>query len=120
MYNITVVDKDNISITTTNLVPSSEYKVNVITGIQRDTISYSKDNSYYAEFAEDDVDISTSSITITHSLDTICPVIQIYDDDNYQIYPLEIQAVDANSIKITFPENPDLSPYYKVIVIKLH
>ena len=120
LYNITVVDKDNISITTTNLVPSSEYKVNVITGIQRDTISYSKDNSYYAEFAEDDVDISTSSITITHSLDTICPVIQIYDDDNYQIYPLEIQAVDANSIKITFPENPDLSPYYKVIIIKLH
>jgi len=116
--DITINNIVSLTLTTINLTPLRDYKVVVVTGIKRQAISYSKDNSYYIEFTDDDFDVLTSSITITHSLNAVCPVIQLYDEDNYQVYPSEVKIIDSDSIKITFPEDIELSPYYKAIVIK--
>ena len=115
--DITINSVSSLTLTTTNLVPFNEYKVVVATGIKRQPVSYSKDNSYCIEFSDDDFDGSSLSITITHNLNVVYPVTQIYDEDNYQVYP-EVQIIDSNSIKITFLESVELSPYYKAIVIK--
>ena len=48
--------------------------------------------------------ISTASTTwtITHNLQTMAPLVQIYNTDNLMVIPEEITIVDNNTVSITF------------------
>jgi len=119
--NITIIDRNNLSITTTDLVESQNYIVNIITGINKIPLSYIKDNSYYLEFSDNDFDsLSIQSITITHGLSCSHPIVQVYDENDYLLSPSNIQIVDSNSVKLIFPEEVELLPYHKAIIIKPH
>ena len=119
--NITIIDKDNLSIDITDLVISQNYTVNIITGTNRIPHSYIKDNAYYLEFSDNDFDsLSTQSITITHGLSCSHPIVQVYDENDYLLVPSNIQIIDSNSVKLIFPEGIELLPYHKAIIIKPH
>ena len=45
----------------------------------------------------------SSTWVVTHNLDTITPLVQAYNSDDYQIIPQTIRITDSNTITITFP-----------------
>jgi hypothetical protein len=118
--NITIIDKDSLSIITTDLVASENYTINIVTGINKLPNSYTKDYSYYLEFSDNDFDsLSVQSLTITHNLSCEYPIIQVYDEDDTLAFP-NIKIIDVNTIELTFSEGIELLPYYKVVIIKPH
>jgi len=114
--SVTVVDDDSILLTTQYLTPSSSYKINIATGNTKRIVSYSYTNSFYQEFSDDD--IFNHYITITHGLNVSYPIVQVYDENSFQVTSLTIQVIDNDSVKLTFPDTLELVPYYKVIVMK--
>lgn len=45
-----------------------------------------------------------STWVVTHNLDTETPLVQVYDNDDYQIIPQSLRITDTNTITITFPQ----------------
>jgi len=45
----------------------------------------------------------SSTWVVTHNLDTDTPLVQVYDEDDYQIIPQSLRITDTNTITITFP-----------------
>jgi hypothetical protein len=43
--------------------------------------------------------------TVSHNLDTENPIVQAYDNDNYQVIPQTIRITDSDTITITFPNS---------------
>jgi hypothetical protein len=54
-----------------------------------------------AQFSQDFT--NETSITVLHLLDTISPFVQIYDEENEQVIPQKIKAIDSSSILVEFP-----------------
>jgi len=44
----------------------------------------------------------SSTWVVTHNLDTITPLVQVYDADDYQIIPQTLRITDTNTVTITF------------------
>ena len=42
---------------------------------------------------------------VTHNLDTLAPLVQAYDQDDYQVIPQSIRINDENNVTITFPSS---------------
>jgi len=45
---------------------------------------------------------SQSNITIFHNLDTIAPIVQVYDENDEQLIPAKIKIVDSGSVLLEF------------------
>jgi hypothetical protein len=45
---------------------------------------------------------STGSITVNHSLDTLFPLVQVYNEEDEQVIPLRIKILSSSSIQIDF------------------
>ena len=43
--------------------------------------------------------------TVNHNLDTLAPLVQAYDEDDYQIIPQTVRIVDENTVTLTFPNS---------------
>jgi hypothetical protein len=43
--------------------------------------------------------------TVNHNLDTENPIVQAYDNDNFQVIPQSVRITDADNITITFPNS---------------
>ena len=50
---------------------------------------------------------SGTTWTVDHNLDTENPIVQAYDNDNFQVIPQSIRITDADTITITFPQSVD-------------
>jgi hypothetical protein len=48
---------------------------------------------------------NSSTWVVNHNLNTVNPIAQVYDNDNYQIIPSTLRITDSNNITITF-ESP--------------
>jgi hypothetical protein len=46
---------------------------------------------------------NSSTWVVTHNLNTVNPIAQVYDNSDYQIIPQTLRITDANTITITFP-----------------
>ena len=46
---------------------------------------------------------SGSTWVVEHNLNTEAPIVQAYDEDDYQIIPQSIRITDFNSVTLTFP-----------------
>ena len=46
--------------------------------------------------------INQSTWVVNHNLNTVNPIAQVYDNDNYQIIPQSLRITDANTITVTF------------------
>jgi hypothetical protein len=46
---------------------------------------------------------SSSLVSVTHSLNTSNPFVQVYDESNEQVIPQTIRIVDLDSVEIVFP-----------------
>ena len=57
---------------------------------------------------------SQTSVTVDHNLNTTSPIIQVYDNSNYQIIPASIQLTNANRATVTF----DIATTGYVVVAK--
>jgi len=44
-----------------------------------------------------------STWVVTHNLDTPNAIVQVYDNDNYQLIPQTVRLTDDNTVTITFP-----------------
>lgn len=42
---------------------------------------------------------------VNHNLDTTSPIVQAYDENNYQIIPQGIRIVDEDNVQLTFPNS---------------
>ena len=42
---------------------------------------------------------------VNHNLDTLAPLVQAYDEDDYQIIPQTVRIVDENTVTLTFPNS---------------
>lgn len=40
---------------------------------------------------------------VNHNLDTLSPIVQAYDENNFQIIPQGVRIVDGDNVQITFP-----------------
>jgi lipopolysaccharide export system protein LptC len=47
--------------------------------------------------------VNQTSITVVHLLDTISPFVQIYDEENEQVIPQRIKAIDTSTVLVEFP-----------------
>lgn len=47
---------------------------------------------------------NSSTWTVQHNLSTLTPLVQVYDNNNSQIIPGGVTIVDANNVRITFPQ----------------
>lgn len=45
----------------------------------------------------------SSTWVVNHNLDTLTPLVQVYDGDDYQIIPQSLRITDTNTVTITFP-----------------
>jgi len=43
--------------------------------------------------------------TVNHNLDSLNPIVQAYDSDDYQVIPQTVRITDADNITITFPNS---------------
>jgi hypothetical protein len=43
-----------------------------------------------------------STWVVTHNLNTVNPIAQVYDNDNYQLIPETLRITDANTITVSF------------------
>ena len=43
--------------------------------------------------------------TVNHNLDTLAPLVQAYDEDDYLIIPQTVRIVDENTVTLTFPNS---------------
>jgi hypothetical protein len=43
-----------------------------------------------------------TSVTVTHNLGTLSVMVQVYDNNGYQIIPASIQTTDVNNVVVTF------------------
>jgi hypothetical protein len=50
---------------------------------------------------------SGTTWTVEHNLDTENPIVQAYDNDNFQVIPQSVRITDADTITITFPQSVD-------------
>jgi hypothetical protein len=46
---------------------------------------------------------NSSTWVVTHNLNTLNPIAQVYDSSDYQIIPQSLRITDSNTITITFP-----------------
>ena len=46
---------------------------------------------------------NSSTWVVTHNLNTVNPIAQVYDNSDYQIIPQTLRITDSNTITITFP-----------------
>lgn len=46
---------------------------------------------------------NSSTWVVTHNLNTVNPIAQVYDSSDYQIIPQSLRITDSNTITITFP-----------------
>lgn len=46
---------------------------------------------------------NSSTWVVTHNLNTLNPIAQVYDNSDYQIIPQTLRITDSNTITITFP-----------------
>tara|TARA_B100000902_G_scaffold147664_1_gene144542 strand:- start:3444 stop:4073 length:630 start_codon:yes stop_codon:yes gene_type:complete len=42
---------------------------------------------------------------VNHNLDTLSPIVAVYDESNFQIIPQGVRIVDADNVQITFPNS---------------
>lgn len=42
---------------------------------------------------------------VNHNLDTLSPIVQAYDENNYQIIPQGVRIVDGDNVQLTFPNS---------------
>jgi len=110
--NVRIVDANTIHI---YLSGTSVYKVNIATGLLNTPFGISYNNGYYFEFSDENLEDGV--IDITHNLDFMHPIVQVYDDINQQIFPKEIKILDVNSIRLIFPEDLEILPNYKVTIL---
>jgi len=47
---------------------------------------------------------NSSTWVVNHNLDTPNAIVQVYDNDNYQMIPSTVRITDDNTITITFPQ----------------
>ncbi len=57
---------------------------------------------------------SQTSVTVDHNLNTTSPIIQVYDNSNFQLIPASIQLTNANRAVVTF----DIATTGYVVVAK--
>jgi hypothetical protein len=75
------------------------------------------DREYIQTFTQDD--LTLDAITITHNLNTIAPLVQVYDGNAKQTLRGTVTVIDANSIELDFSSEggaPDLVGTYTVRV----
>lgn len=62
-------------------------------------------------------DLTGGKVSLEHNLRVEYPIVQIYDNDGYQIIPTEIKSIDENTIEIDFSGYTPLSGIWRIRII---
>lgn len=102
--DIDTLSLDDVSYNWSDIVSStSSYAISASYAL---SASYAQTASYALAIPDQGFQYSTptplTTWTIIHNLDTLTPLVNVYDSSYYQIIPSQIIAIDANTVEIQF------------------
>lgn len=104
-----VVNADNIDLATTGVSAGSYSNVTV------DTYGRVTGGSNAVRFAQDVGDNSTTSIVVTHNLNTRDVMVQLYDNSTYETLTVDADRTTVNSVTLNFSVAPTTNQYRVLI-----
>jgi hypothetical protein len=78
-------------------------------------ITYTQTKWYAAAFT--DAALTGSQVTITHSLADENVIVQVWDDENYNVLPTSISVIDGNNVTLDFAGMNPLTGWWTVVVL---
>jgi len=114
---ITIIDINTIELDLTyiDLTESQSFECIILAGLPKLPNVFRYDNAYYAEFSEDD--LTDRKLVISHDLNFMYPIVQVYNETNIIIYTPVISVQTKDQLTVDFTDLPVVDPFYKVIVM---
>lgn len=111
--NIQVININTIQVLLSDI--ESNYEVLVISGIQQLPIVMNYENSYIIEVG--DTDLIDSKLLVSHNLNCMYPIVQVYNNNNKVITLNSIQVINNNQIQLDFSSFIIIN-FYKVVILR--
>lgn len=106
--DLKIIDKNNLEIDLTGYTPiNGTWKLKIVGNISQQV--------YELSFANNNVALDI--LKVNHNENTFTPIVQLFDNSNFQIFPTDIRAIDTNTLEIDFTGLTPIVGVWKVKVV---